>query len=252
MKLAYNHYGSGPHIIILHGLFGSSDNWATLAKKLAQNFSVYIIDQRNHGRSPHSNEMSYDLMAADLFGFMNDEGIDNTVVLGHSMGGKTAMRFAQLYPEKVSKLIVADMGIKRYQPHHQPIFDALNAVNLKEISSRAEAEDQILPFIPEPGVRQFILKSLYRTDSNTFAWRMNAEVLESKIDEILMEIPEVTCDVPAHFIRGTKSNYILDGDKENITRIFPNATFSDMDSGHWLHAEDPQTFLKLLLNYVTG
>jgi pimeloyl-ACP methyl ester carboxylesterase len=251
MTLDYTHYGDGTPVIILHGLFGSADNWATLGKKIATSFSVYLVDQRNHGHSPHSDEFSYDLLAQDILDFMDQHEIPKAILLGHSMGGKAAMRFAQLFPERVVKLVVADMGVKEYPPHHGPIFNALHAINLSSLKSRIEAEDQMKQYLPDPGVRQFILKSLYRIDKDTFAWRMNFKVLENKMDDILKAIPVVTSTVPAFFISGSLSNYVTASDKELIIKMFPNASFTEMKAGHWLHAEDPETFLGLFMEIVT-
>ncbi len=251
MKLDYNQYGEGTPIIILHGLFGSADNWATLAKKIAASFSVYLVDQRNHGRSPHSHEFSYDLLAQDIADFMDQHHIVKAILMGHSMGGKAAMRFAQLFADRVIKLVVADMGVKKYQPHHGPMFKALHAVDLNSLTSRSEAEEQMKPYLPDQGVRQFLLKSLYRVDKESFGWRMNFEVLENKMDEILKALPSVASSVPTYFISGTLSNYIVESDKVSIKRMFPNATFVEMKAGHWLHAEDPDTFLRIFMEIVT-
>lgn len=251
MKLDYTKYGQGDPILILHGLFGSSDNWATLGKKIASHYSVFLVDQRNHGRSPHSNEMDYDAMAGDIIDLMNDQSLKKAILLGHSMGGKTVMRFAQKFPEKVEKLIVADMGVKGYPPHHDIIFDALNALDIFNLTSRSDADEQMKMYIKDRGVRQFLLKNLYRTERETFAWRMNVKVLQQKIDNILAPIPDEMCMVPALFIRGLASNYITDADKKDILRIFPNATFADMQAGHWLHAEDPEVFLEITMDFVT-
>jgi pimeloyl-ACP methyl ester carboxylesterase len=251
MKLAFKKLGSGRPMIILHGLFGSSDNWQTFGKKIADDFEVYLVDQRNHGRSPHSQEMSYDLMAEDLSKLFQDENIEEAIVLGHSMGGKTAMRFAQLFPEKVEQLVVADMGIKSYSPHHEEILDAIKAIDLEKLDSRGDADMAMMKMVPEFGVRQFILKNLYRKDKNTFGWRLNYRVLDAKMDAIVAALPKEKAEVPTLFIRGGESDYILESDEASIKKVFPRAEFATLPVGHWVHAADPEGFYKLLINFVT-
>ena len=251
MKLAFKKMGAGKPMIILHGLFGSSDNWQTLGRRFSEDFEVYLVDQRNHGHSPHSEVFSYDVMAQDLKSFCADEGIEKAIIIGHSMGGKTAMRFAQLFPEKVEKLIVVDMGIKSYAPHHQDILAAFHALDLHKLESRSEAEEQMEARIPDFGVRQFILKNLYRKSKNEFAWRVNYQVLEAKMDEILKELPEKPVSVPTLFIRGSKSDYIVPEDFTQIRKIFTNAEFEELPTGHWVHAQDPDGFYTKVKKFVT-
>jgi len=251
MKLAFKQMGSGDPLIILHGLFGSSDNWQTLGKQFSEDFSVYLVDQRNHGRSPHSDEFNYDLLAQDLDAFMTQEGIASAYLLGHSMGGKTAMRFAQLFPEKVKKLVVADMGIKAYEPHHHDVLRAFHAINPETLDSRSEAEDRIKSIIPERGVRQFLLKNLNRKKDGNYGLRVNFRVMEKEMDQILEALPKDKVEVPTLFIRGVKSNYIPDADFDQIREIFPRAEFADIQAGHWLHAEKPEEFYIEVKKFVT-
>jgi pimeloyl-ACP methyl ester carboxylesterase len=252
MKLEYSHYGEGEPIVVLHGLFGSADNWATLGKRMAATHSVYLVDQRNHGRSPHSAVMTYDAMAADVLTFMNDHGLKQATLLGHSMGGKTVMRFAQLFPERVQRLVVADMGIKAYPPHHGPIFEAIGAIDLTAITSRGDAEAAMARYIADAGVRQFLLKSLYRPERDRFGWRFNHVVLEREIAHILAALPPQVCHVPALFVYGTLSNYILPEEIDSIKAVFPQGQFASMQAGHWLHAEDPDTFFRIFMEFVTA
>jgi pimeloyl-ACP methyl ester carboxylesterase len=251
MKLFFNQMGSGHPIVILHGLFGSSDNWQTLGKQIAETHSVYLVDQRNHGRSPHSDAFNYDLLAQDLKETLDEEGLDKVTLVGHSMGGKAAMRFAQLFPSQIDKLVVVDMGVKRYQPHHQLILKALHAVDLDTLGSRNDAEEAMKPFISDFGVRQFLLKNLYRKEKNTFAWRINFPVLEEKMDEILAPLPPGRTECETLFVRGTKSDYIVPEDFMEIQEFFPFSKFAELPVGHWVHAEDPDGFLKILMDFVT-
>ena len=251
MKLAFKQMGQGEPMIILHGLFGSSDNWQTLGKKFAADFSVYLVDQRNHGRSPHSDEFDYNILAEDLNDFMKEHDIDKAILLGHSMGGKTVMRFAALYPEKVDKMIVADMGVKAYKPHHHEVLKAFHAIEPETLESRSEAEERIKDILPIRGVRQFLLKNLYRKKEGGYGLRVNFRVMEAEMDRILEAHPPGAIDVKALFIRGIKSDYIPDADFDQIREIFPKAEFADLPAGHWLHAEDPEGFYREVKKFVT-
>jgi pimeloyl-ACP methyl ester carboxylesterase len=182
MKLHFKKIGEGQPILILHGLFGSSDNWQTHAKKLAENYCVYLIDQRNHGHSPHSEEFSYDLMAADLLELIAAEGLRDVILIGHSMGGKTIMRFAQEHDFLIDKMIVVDMGIKAYAPHHDVIFQGLYNVKVPHVASRKEAEERLLECVTEPSTAQFLMKNLYWKTQTELAWRFNLDVLFEKIN----------------------------------------------------------------------
>ncbi len=250
MKLAFTTMGTGSPMIILHGLFGSSDNWTTLGKRLSETHQVFLVDQRNHGRSPHSDAFSYDLLAEDLKTFMDEQDIPKAIIVGHSMGGKTAMRFAQLFPERVEKLVVVDMGIRKYKSQHDDIFLALYSIDLSTLESRKDADEQAEKLIPDFGTRQFLLKNLYRKEKDQFAWRINFPVLEAKMDEILAPIEDGEVNLPTLFIRGTKSDYITDTDKPAIRKIFPQAQFADLQTGHWIHAEDPEGFYGVLVGFV--
>ncbi|TAE52713.1 MAG: alpha/beta fold hydrolase, partial [Bacteroidetes bacterium] len=162
MELAHKTLGQGPALLILHGLFGSLDNWLTLARQFGEHFSVYIIDQRNHGKSPWDERWDYAVMAEDLADFMDQQGIPQAYILGHSMGGKTAMQFAAEYPDRITRLIVADIAPKTYPPHHDLILETLNETPLAGLQSRQEAEAFMQSRISEPAVRQFLLKGLAR------------------------------------------------------------------------------------------
>jgi pimeloyl-ACP methyl ester carboxylesterase len=242
---------TGGDLIILHGLFGSGDNWQTHAKYLSQWFKVTLIDQRNHGHSGHSDEMNYSVMSEDVNETMESLGIERAYILGHSMGGKTAMYFAQAYPEKVVKLMVIDMGIKAYPPHHGPVFDAIHAVDIEHCTSRKEAETRIAPFIPDFSTQQFILKNMYWIEEGRLAWRFNAPVLEQSINQILAALPYQSVQLPALFLAGGRSNYILPTDHSSILIQFPMAKFQSIENaGHWVHAEAPQEFLQMILSFL--
>ncbi|HLP14592.1 MAG TPA: alpha/beta fold hydrolase [Flavobacteriales bacterium] len=252
MKLHYRKLGEqGQPLVILHGLFGTSDNWQTHAKMFATNYVVYLVDQRNHGHSPHTDEMDYFAMSADLKEIFDEEKITNAILMGHSMGGKTAMFFAQEFPHLLDKLIVVDMGIKKYPPHHQLIFEALMAVDLDKVKTRKEVETIVSSYFQDQTVIQFLLKNLYWGDKEQLAWRMNLQVLYRDIENILAAIPAKKVNVPTLFLRGGKSNYVLDEDWGEITEHFPNATIQTIDkAGHWVHAEAPKEFYETVKNFI--
>jgi esterase len=240
--------GSGQPLLIIHGFLGMSDNWKTLGAQFApKGFQVHILDLRNHGRSFHSDEFSYQAMAQDVFEYCQAYKLEKVSIIGHSMGGKTAMLFATTYPEMVTNLIVADIGPKYYPQHHQEIFAGLNAVDFSKKPSRNEVETILSAFIPDFGTRQFLLKSLYWQEPGQLAFRFNLAIFNQKMDEIGLALPaNVKYLKPTLFIRGGNSNYILDSDFENIKNHFPNATFQTIPNvGHWLHAENPQLFFEL-------
>lgn len=251
MKLNFKKIGEGKPLLILHGLFGSSDNWGSLGKKFAENNLVYLIDLRNHGRSPHSEKMSYDLMVDDLLELIQDENINSPIILGHSMGGKAALLFAEKYPNYLDKLIVADIGMKAYPMHHDEILKALNSVKLQEISSRNQAQQSMQVHINNLGIQQFLLKNLYWIEKGKLAWRMNLKEIEKNIGEILIEINIHKNPINTLFIRGEMSNYILEEDFENILKSFPNAKIKTIPKvGHWLHAENPIEFYKIVREFI--
>lgn len=250
MKLHYRELGEGKPMIILHGLFGFSDNWQTHAKKLADYYRVILVDLRNHGHSPWSNEFSYDIMAQDVINLCEDLELSEVILVGHSMGGKTAIRVAQMREDLLEKLVVVDMGIKRYPPHHQHILAGIHSVSLDNVGSRREAEEQLAQHIDSDGVKQFLLKNLYWKEKGKLSWRMNVEVLEGAMDEILKAIPEQEVFIPTLFIKGELSNYLIDEDHSAIERVFIDVEFVTIpNAGHWVHAEAPGPFLDALLSF---
>ncbi|UZR92939.1 alpha/beta fold hydrolase [Chondrinema litorale] len=252
MDLFFREVGQGSPVIILHGLFGSSDNWASIAKTISNHYKVYTVDQRNHGQSQNTDAFDYNTMADDLYEFIQAQNIDKPSIVGHSMGGKVAMTFALKYPEIVNKLVIVDIGPKAYPPHHQKILAGLNAVNLKEINSRKDADSILAKYEPTLGVRQFLLKNLYRNDEGDFDWRINVPVITKKITNVGIEIKsQEPYSNPVLFIRGANSHYIQEEDYSEIREIFPRAQIRTINNaGHWVHAEDPKTFVQYLYDFI--
>jgi len=254
MKLFYKKYGeTGTPVFIMHGVFGMLDNWHNIAGNVAEEgFVVYTVDVRNHGHSPHSPEMGYEVMADDLAELMKDVGAEQAIIMGHSMGGKIAMTFALKYPEKVIKLICVDIAPKRYKPGHLEIIDAFKRMDLSSVTSRKEADDRMKTFISDTGVRQFLLKNLHRNDDNTYRWKHNIAAIEAHYEEIIGEITtDKTFDKPTLFIKGADSAYIKQEDEAHIQSMFTNVLFAEVaDAGHWVQAENPEGFLVALLNFI--
>jgi len=252
MKLNYKSMGQGPALIILHGLFGSLDNWVSHARFFSTEFTVYIIDQRNHGKSPHDDVWNYGVMADDLRDFMDDHGIYQAHLVGHSMGGKVVMQFAADYPERIMKLVVADMAPKSYSPHHTAILEALMGLDLAQIYNRKAADTQLTHAIPTFMTRQFLLKSLKRADQNTFTWKFNLPVIYRDYEKILEKVEvDPPFEGPTLFLYGGKSTYLTAEDPEWIRALFPQAVFECLEgAGHWLHAEAPDAFQKALTRFL--
>lgn len=254
MELNFKTFGQGYPIVILHGLFGTLDNWQTVGKKLAEHYSVYLVDLRNHGRSPHAEELTYPLMAADVKDFLESQWIHEAYLIGHSMGGKVAMEVALTYPDLVKKLVVVDVAPKVYPGGHEEIFKALLAVDLAAAQSRNEVEESLLQSgITDTSIRQFLLKNLSRSKSGSFEWKMNLPVIHRHYPDILDTIHSTeTFDKPTLFIRGGKSNYILDSDEPAIQQLFPQAKLETVaEAGHWVHAEASEELIALVLNFLS-
>ncbi len=245
--------GKGKPLIILHGFLGMSDNWKTLGNQYAENgFEVHLIDQRNHGKSFQSEAFNYSLLAEDLYGYVTFHELDKIGILGHSMGGKTAMQFACAYPEKVIKLVIADIAPKYYPPHHQIILNALNAINIHDLSSRTEADNTLKRYIKDFSTRQFLLKNLYWEEKGVLNFRFNLKVLSEKVEEVGKNIGATdTYTGPTLFLKGDKSNYILTEDYASIQHHFPLAKIQVVaNAGHWLHAENPKQFFEFSLSFL--
>jgi pimeloyl-ACP methyl ester carboxylesterase len=245
--------GKGKPFVILHGFLGMSDNWKTLGNRWAEDgYEVHLLDQRNHGRSFHSDEFSYEVMAEDLKNYCEEHGLKEIILLGHSMGGKVAMQFAVTYPEIVSKLIVADIGPKAYPPHHQDILKALSKLDFSIIQSRGEAEDILSEYIKDEGTKLFLLKNLYRKNKNELGLRINLPVFSKKIEEVGVALSENTIfKGDTLFLGGEKSGYIEPMDEILIKKHFPEAKIGTIsNAGHWLHAENPDEFYENVMNFL--
>ncbi len=244
MELNFKSFGSGTPVVILHGLFGSLDNWQTFARKLSSDYLVYSLDLRNHGKSPHSETHTYEAMANDVADFFDVQKIDKAHVIGHSMGGKAAMQFALLHPEKILQLIVVDIAPRAYERGHDGIFEALMEMDFSGITKREDADAQLAGKIQNPAVRQFLLKNLERQDDGSFQWKMNLPVLFENYDHINSAIQSTQpVEVPLTVIRGGRSDYVQDSDEQSFKAIFPSTNIITIQSaGHWVHAEEPEEF----------
>ena len=246
MKLYSKIYGDQDQsLIILHGLFGMSDNCNSLGKKFSKYYRVHLIDLRNHGRSPHSDNFNYDVMCDDILEYITDNNITNPLILGHSLGGKVAMKFAFTYPNKLAKLIIADIAPRRYNTDFfQSILETLHKLPLESFGKREEIDEVLAITYNDKRMRLFLMKNVYRNKNKEFNWRFNLNVLLKKVSNIqTADFITGICDVPTHFIAGGKSNYITTEDKLIINRHFSNFSISTIyTAGHWLHTESPSKF----------
>lgn len=238
--------GQGRPFMILHGFLGMSDNWKSLGTKIAeQGYEVHMLDMRNHGRSFQSQDFNYQLMVQDVLDYMDSKGLKDSIVLGHSMGGKVAMQFAIDYPERVSRLIVADISPRSYAPHHQDILQGLHAVDFSSKPSRSDVDSILAQYVSDVGTRQFLMKSLYWKQPGQLAFRFNLEVFIANQDVIGEPLtPGGVYNGDTLFLKGAKSNYIQEKDLGLIQEHFPNSEVVEIsNAGHWLHAENPTDFL---------
>ncbi|MCX7551696.1 alpha/beta fold hydrolase [Xanthomarina sp. F2636L] len=252
-QLYSNILGEGKPFVILHGFLGMSDNWKTLGAKFSeQNYEVHLLDQRNHGRSFHSNDFNYDLLVEDLKSYCETHQLKDIILLGHSMGGKVAMLFAATYPELVSKLLIADISPRYYPVHHELILKGLSSLNFKNMESRGDADDQLAKYISDFGIRQFLLKNLYWNDAKELALRINLKALKENIEEIGEALPiHAQYMGETLFLRGDRSEYIGLQDESLIKSHFPNSQIVTIPkSGHWLHAENPKAFFNEVLKFL--
>lgn len=261
MKLFFRKYGSGPPLVILHGLYGSSDNWVSLAKSISDRFTVYLPDQRNHGQSPHSDVHDFKSMKEDLYELTEDLGLKRFFLAGHSMGGKTAIAFAMSWPEKLYGLIVVDISPVSSEEKdsaafsvHSEILDSILSVDLEGKTSREDIEAVLSQKISSPGVRGFIMKNLKRLPENSFAWKLNVPVLKKNLGEIIRGIKPGKSDFrevsgfPVLFLKGENSDYISERDYAEIRKMFPGAEFVIIPgAGHWIHSDNPEAVIKAFL-----
>ena len=250
MKLNYKVFGEGQPMIILHGLLGSLDNWQTLARRFSSDFKVYTVDQRNHGQSPHSDDMDYDLMVDDLTELISDLNIENPILIGHSMGGNTVMKYALENPDRIHSLISVDIAPRAYSVRHNSIMDALKSIDFNTIQSRKEVEQILMEKINDLGIVQFLSKNVYWKEKNKLAYRFNLDALNYNLD-LISNWSRITSQFEGKtlFIRGGKADYITD-DEPTIPAYFPNYELVTLDTGHWVHAEKPEEFYKTVIDFL--
>ncbi len=260
MKVRLNHRitGTGRPLILLHGLFGSMENLAGVSQRLQDHFQIHGLDQRNHGRSPHTDTMDYPAMADDVIGYMDEQGLAQACLLGHSMGGKVAMQVALRAPERVERLVVADIAPVAYQPRHDAILEGLSQLDLTRITSRQQADEALAAYVPTAAIRSFLLKNLQRipeperSGDAVFRWRLNLPVIQQCYNR-LAAAPEATQPYPGPvlFLKGEDSAYIQAKHRDEVARLFPNARLKVITgTDHWLHAEKPDTFAALCRQFL--
>ncbi|MCG8411652.1 MAG: alpha/beta fold hydrolase [Bacteroidales bacterium] len=261
MDLFFRKFGKGQAFIIIHGLYGCSDNWVNIGKQLSEHFEVFIIDQRNHGQSPHSIEHNYNVLKTDLKEFIDKHSLKNIILLGHSMGGKTAMFFAAEYPQYIDKLIVVDISPRSYNKTkstllaHKIIIKAMYDIDFHNIKSRNEVDLILSKSLPDIRLRKFLLKNIKRSENNELSWKLNIKTLKNELDNIVEGFDKNHTEIkgfPILFIKGAKSDYIKKKDKAFIFKIFPFAQIITIENaGHWIHVEQTDTFIKAIINFTT-
>ena len=254
MELHFERYGKGDPLILLHGLMGSLENWRSMSARLGQQFQVFALDQRNHGRSPHSLEMSYDLMAEDVHEFLRDQGLGDAFILGHSMGGKTAMQVALRYPPAVRKLIVVDISPRSYSPKHEKTIAGMLALELSRYRNRKEMEAALAPAVPDLAARQFLLKNLERKPAGGFSWKIGLEGITRNYSHLRENISSrPPFEKATLFIRGELSDYLLESELELIHTLFPKAVLRNVPkAAHLVHTENPDAFEELVVDFLRG
>ena len=261
MQLFYRETGKGETLIILHGLYGSSYNWVSIAKELEPYYRVINVDQRNHGQSPHSNEHSYSHLTNDLLELFEELKLEKAILIGHSMGGKVAMQFTIEHPERVSSLIVVDIApwshdlSAQISEEHRQIIDGLMSIPIDSLASRNQADEILSKRVKSLPIRQFLLKNLKREQNGSFAWKINLTAIANNLKSLMGRIEPRTqnhsCKVRTLFIKGELSNYIPIDKEDDLKKIFTNSeVITIMNSGHWVHAEKPKEFLKVVLFFL--
>ena len=244
MQLHTQILGQGQPLVLLHGLFGSADNWGSIAKHFSQHYQVISVDLRNHGRSPHSDTQTYPDMADDLLAVLDTLGLSQVHLLGHSLGGKVAMQFATQYPDRVNKLIVVDMAMRAYPDRYTQLMDHMLAVDLSQMASRNEVDNALKDAIPNLRVRQFLLTNLVKNEAQ-LQWRINLPALKANYATLIAAIA-VHFEQPSLFIRGERSDYVQASDIAELQQHFTQAEFVSLPTDHWVHAEQPQLFIQAL------
>ena len=255
MKLFYRTVGKGEPVVILHGLFGMGDNWISIARRIGQNYKVYLPDARNHGRSPHSDTFNTRVLKEDLAQFISDRALENVKLIGHSLGGKVAMLYALEHPENVEKLVVVDIAPKSYfRPYFKLFLEQLMRLPMADMSSRQEVDQALAKAITQPAIRNFLLKNLARDGNNRFYWRINLPGIYNNLSNVMdFESGKNTFEKDTLFIRGGASDYVTDQDVPLIKRYFPNARVETIPGAtHWLHAEKPDEFCNHLKTFFKG
>lgn len=250
MQLHYQTIGQGQPLVLVHGLFGSADNWGTVAKHFSQHYQVISVDLRNHGRSPHSDSQTYPEMADDLLALFDTLGLAQVHLLGHSLGGKVAMQFATQYPERVSKLVVVDMAMRAYADEHTPLMVAMQAEDVSWMQSRSEADKAFSDAIPNVTVRQFLLTNLVKAGEQ-WQWRINLPALQKNYAKFIAPIA-VHFEKPSLFIRGERSHYVNENDIAEIQSHFQKAEIISLPTDHWVHAEQPQQFIEAVARFLSS
>lgn len=252
MRLHYRKIGAGKPLVVLHGVFGSSDNLYTVCKNISeQGFEVYILDARNHGQSPRADEFNYTVLAEDLNTFLDDHKLNKPVILGHSMGGKTVLEFSQTY-DNFSKLIVVDIAAKGYSPHHDHIIKGLQAIDLNTLTSRKEAEQIFSQYVTDLGEQQFLLKNLYRSDNGGFDWRINIPVLAASTEKVVSAISlHKKIEKPLLLMRGSDSKYVSDQSVKDLESFYTDLTLVTIEgANHWIHATKPKEFVEGVVSFI--
>lgn len=266
MKLNTRILGEGEDLIILHGLYGSGDNWLTFGRQLAGSFRVHLPDQRNHGNSPHHPDHSYKAMVADVVEYISEYNIDSPIVLGHSMGGKTAMWLSIQHPEIISKLIVVDISPVTYAKvtnpsalieQHLNIVNAMLSIDLTSVKTRTDIDNELAVYVPSERVRQFLIKSIDREKDGSYKWKLNIDAISNYLPEIMKGIDiekyasAINSEMPVLFVKGELSEYIPEADFGAIKELYPQAEIETVfDAGHWIHAEKPEAFLGVVRNFL--
>ena len=253
MQLNYQIYGEGEPLIILHGLFGTLENWGSQIKQLSQHYQVIAADMRNHGRSEWSDDIDYPLMAEDIKRLIEHLKLEKAHIIGHSMGGKAAMQLALITPELIDKLIIVDIAPVEYGNHHDTVFDGLLSLNLHSLKSRTDADKQLTQHIDDANIRAFLLKNLYRDENKAFAWRMNLKALHSHYNKISAPPSGKPYTSPVLFIKGGNSDYLIPAYRDTLLSLFPTASYKVIkNAGHWPHAEKPDEFAAVVLDYLSS